>query len=128
MTDDAVEWVLRRGNPVCATDFIGYLFDIRLLYRELKKIGAAVDVFGGFRVFSLDEKHPDLTDKKAIKIYKKLLKVGFLKFDDEPFSEFSISKNIPINADKVNIVEQPIFLYSPEKSIVGYGNGVVCDS
>ena len=129
LTEDAVEWVRRRGNPVCATDFIGYLFDIRLLYRELKKIGAAVDVFGGFRIFSLDEKYPHLKDKKALKIYKKLIKMGFLKFDDdEPFAEYSLSRNIQIDSNKVNIVEQPIFLSTPQDVVVGYGNGVYCDN
>jgi hypothetical protein len=52
-------------------------------------LGGALDVFGGFMVISLDEGNPIITDKCMLKVYKYLLKMGFLTIKEEsPFEEF----------------------------------------
>lgn len=63
LTEDALDWVKRRGRPVCSTDFIGYLFELGYLYKRFKKIGGAIDVFGRFRVYSINKKNPFMTNK-----------------------------------------------------------------
>ena len=126
LTEDAIDWVVRRGRPVCATDFIGYLFELKYLYKSMRKLGGALDVFGGFMLYSLDEKNPSLTDKKAIKIYKKLIKLGFLKVQEEsPFEEFE-SFNVPMDSEKTIFAEQPMFLsVARQRRFSGYGNGLI---
>lgn len=113
LSNSAAEWVVKCGNPVCATDFIGYLFSANMINEKFSaNIGCAVDVFGDFRIFSLDKKKPVMSNKKARKLYKKLLKLNFLTFDVLPFSEYELGKNLPIDSSKVNLVEEPIFLFS----------------
>lgn len=122
LSNSAAEWVIKCGNPVCATDFIGYLFSANMINEKFStNIGCAVNVFGDFRIFSLDKKKPVMSNKKARKFYKKLLKLNFLTLDVLPFSEYELEKNLPIDSSKVNLVEEPIFLFSDM-----YSN--MCDS
>lgn len=128
LTDDAIQWVIDRGRPICATDFIGYLFELKYLYKSMKKLGGALDVFGGFMLYSMNEKKPTIKDKKAIKIYKRLIKDGFLKFDDkedQPFPEFCSCTEIYISSDRATFIEQPLFVsVSRQKRDNGKDNGI----
>ena len=113
LTDSAVRWVTSQIKPICATDFIGYLLDASSLFKcKPQKIGCAVDVLGEFRVFSLDESKPSISNDKVLSIYTRLISDGFLKIDDSVFPQFELGRNIPIDAKRTTMVELPIFIHS----------------
>ena len=124
-TDYAIEYIEEFSTQVCATDFIGYLFDLKCLgHRGFKGVGGAIDTFGKFRIYSLNKKQ--IKNKRAIKIYKRLLKLGFLEFPNEPFPEFTKRQNINLNPEKSFFIEEPLFRYAQkEDSLHGYGNQIV---
>ena len=112
LTDRAVRWVTKFGKPVCASDFIGYLFDLGNVKSKFRGIGASVDVFGEIHIFSLNKKKPFMSDRKCRSVYKQLLKLDFITIDDCPFDEFK-GKPINIDYDKAVFVEAPVFMHSP---------------
>ena len=109
VTEEAVNFILKVGKPVSATDFTGYIVPID----DKNMISAAVDLFGKTLVFSSD---PKLRGKKKKtlnrikKTYKTLIQKRFLEVDDTPFPDCSLAHNIPIDVKKTLFVEEPLFL------------------
>ena len=104
LTDRAVKFLTTSATPVCASDFVGYLFRV-----YLKK-----DIFGkvtndGVISFYRGDKKP-VSKREHDKHLKQLLNTGFLTYDVEVFPEFSNKKNLPMNPKKTLFMEEPLFV------------------
>lgn len=109
VTENAVDFILKHGEPVSATDFTGYIVPIS----DKHNMKAAVDLFGRTIVFSMNPKvfkHKKKLLKAVKKTYIVLHQKGFLELDIEPFREFRKSYNIPIDLAKTKFIEEPLFL------------------
>ena len=109
ITENALNFILKHGDPISATDFTGYIVPVS----NKNNMKAAVDLFGRTVVFSMNPKifkHKKKLLKEIKKTYLMLFEKGFLELDLEPFREFSITHNIPIDAAKAKFIEEPLFL------------------
>ncbi len=100
--DRTRDWLLQCVPCYIARDFAGYIFIID----EKKKIGGMITLNGDFLVYSLDDKRPNLKEKETNKIYKKLLKSGFIYEGIQPFPEL---KQIPNNPNNTFIIHDYLF-------------------
>lgn len=91
--DKTREWLLKCVPCYISRDFAGYLF----ILDDKKKIGGAVSLSGDFIVYSIDDKHLELSDNQVKKIYKKLYKLGFIYQGIQPFPELKLLPNDPKN-------------------------------
>lgn len=100
--DRTRDWLLNCVPCYIARDFAGYIFTID----ERKKIGGMVTLSGDFLVYSFDDKKPILSERKMKKIYKKLLKSGFIYEGIQPFPEL---KCLPCSPTKTFIIHDYLF-------------------
>lgn len=114
MTESAIHHVINTlGTPVCGLDFVGYMFPIH--YRW--KINGMLDILGNFGLYSADAKKPVISKFKEKQVIKHLLKIKFLHYIIEPFPEFNIAYNVPINLSKAKVVEGFIFTNYSQESV-----------
>ena len=128
LTQQAIQWVVDTCTPICSTDFIGYLFELGMVSKRYKKLGGALDVFGGFMIFSLDEKNPHIDNKKVMRIYNHLFDIDFLVIQEScPFEEFDevLCGDVPIDYETTQFIEEPIFhSIARKRRYSGHGNGI----
>ena len=128
LTQQAIDWVVDTCTSICSTDFIGYLFELNRVSKKFKGVGGALDVFGGFMLFSLDEKDPHMDNDKVVNIYNYLIDIGFLVVQEScPFEEFDqiLCGDVPIDYQTTQFVEDPVFYsVARKRRYSGYGNGI----
>lgn len=108
LTEAAVDFVCNNIRPICCTDFTGYLIDFALLFPKIYKkrqYCIAISTDGQFQLFPLTAKKK-LTNRKRNKFIQLLYLTNFISaIGNEPFLEFSTRINLPINFEKVQIIE-----------------------
>ena len=108
LSQTAIEYVYKYGQPVASQEFVGYIFPAN------KEMNGVLDLNGQWGFYScLQDKKGNvkkLKQKKVIRHIKKLLKEGFLIFQKEsPFPEFEYYKNIKIDLNKIKYFEGFLF-------------------
>ena len=115
-TDQVIEWIIKYCQLISANDFDGYAIDACLLYSTYQQgyIRVFYDICGNISVIANPEKYKK-PYKKARKFFNKMITDGLLTlYDDpnEPFEEFSLRHNIPINNKEAILLDQNILTKS----------------
>ena len=115
-TDQFIDWMCRNFDFMSANDFDGYAIDAHLIYPDQQHscIRIFLDICGNIFVTANPEKYKNPV-KKAKKFFNRMLRDGFITlYDDpnEPFEEFSLKHNIPINNKEAILIDQNILTKS----------------
>lgn len=102
ITEDGKKWLYSYVPCIIGYDFTGYLFIIN----KKKKIAGAVSLDGQLIIYSVDEKHPEISEGVFIKTLKYLYKAHFCYFDIQPFN---ILKQLSYDPNKAILVHQYLF-------------------
>ena len=108
LSQNAIEYIYKYGQPIASSEFVGYLFPAN------KEMNGVLDLNGQWGFCSClqnkDGSIKELQEKKIIKYIKKLLKEGFLIFQEEsPFPEFEYYTNIKFDLNRVKYFDGQLF-------------------
>lgn len=108
LSKSALEYIYKYGQPVISHNFIGYIFPAN------NKMNGVLDLNGqwGFYSCTYDKKGnlKKLREKGILKYVKKLVKQGFLIFQEEsPFPEFEYYTNIKFDLNRAKYFEGTLF-------------------
>lgn len=103
LTSQAVQFLYAEATRIVAHDFVGYL----TRYSKRSNIGIGVTLFGKVYIFSTKGK--PIPPRKQEKIFKGLIKRGFLEYDVDPFPEFSETHNLKFNVLEAYLIEGNCF-------------------
>lgn len=112
LTDCAIEFIYRRFKCISTLDYDGYIIDACDLFPKsfsFDQLKLLLDLDGHIKIIVNSKKLNRWQQRRLQKrFYKKLLYNNMLTLYDnpnEPFEEFSLRKNVPINYENVEIIE-----------------------
>ena len=95
LSDEGVRWVETNGMPIMSKNFLGYL--IRVNENDCCYVGLDNSLIPA----SSNEKKPEMTKRRAAKIFKELEAAGFLRDSSlDPFPEMEMYNGIKFDPDR----------------------------
>ena len=103
LTDRAVEWCEQFGMPIMAKDFLGYMI------RVTKNENCLVGLDNLIIPVSSNPKHPNMTKKRAARVFKVLTNSGFIKYQNsDPFPEMERYNHMNIDLNRAFRIDNEI--------------------
>ena len=103
LTDRAVEWCEQFGMPIMAKDFLGYMI------RVTKNENCLVGLDNLIIPVSSNPKHPNMTKKRAARVFKVLTNSGFIKYQNsDPFPEMERYNNMKMDYEHAYKIDDAI--------------------